>query len=101
MLDTEKTTLLDQPLDMTQIKHRRGGGGKQLAYISGKFAMDQANRIFGYGRWGYKVVNRGHLVIDEPDGGKVTMYTADVELWVAGADFTFPGAGVGIVGKPY
>lgn len=101
MLDNEKTTLLDQPLDMTRIKHRQGGGGRQLAYISGKFAMDQANRIFGYGQWGYKVVNRGQLLVDGPDGNKLTMYTADVELWVTGADFAFPGAGVGIVTKPY
>lgn len=101
MLDTEKSSLLDKPLDMSQIKHREGGGGKQLAYISGKFAMDQANRIFGYGKWGYKVVNRGQMTIDEPNGNKVIMYTADVELWVTGADFTFPGAGVGIVGKPF
>lgn len=101
MLDNEKKTLLDQPLDMTQIKHRSGGGGRQLAYISGKFAMDQANRIFGYGQWGYKVVNRGQIVIDTSDGNKVTMYTADVELQVTGTDFTFPGAGAGIVTKPY
>ncbi len=101
MFDTEKTTLLEHPLDMTQIKHRQGGGGKQLAYISGKFAMDQANRIFGYGQWGYKVVSRGHMVVDDPKNGKIEMYTADVELSVIGAAFTFPGAGVGIVGKPY
>jgi DNA repair and recombination protein RAD52 len=101
MLEVKKTSLLDQPLDMTQIKHRQGGGGRQLAYISGKFAMDQANRIFGYGQWGYKVVNRGQTVIDGSEGNKVTMYTADVELWVKGAEFAFPGAGVGIVTRPY
>ncbi len=101
MLTDEKTTLLDQPLDMTRIKHRRGAGNRQLAYISGKFAMDQANRIFGYGCWGYKVVARGHMVIDDPKRGKIDMYTADVELSVVGAAYTFPGAGVGLVTEPF
>lgn len=84
-----------------QIKERKGAGGRMLKYIKGDMAMDTANRIFGYGQWGYDVVSRGHMVIDDPKKGKIDMYTADVKLWVVGAAFTFPGGGVGIVNDPY
>lgn len=100
-LRVEQIEALSAIIHEDQIKDRPGGGGRRLKYIKADMAIDTANRIFGYGQWGYKVVSRGHIVADDPKKGKMEMYTADVELWVTGAAFTFPGGGVGIVNDPY
>ncbi len=92
---------LSSPLKEQDIKVRRGPGGLQLKYIKGSHAIETANRIFGFGQWGYKVVARGHQLIDDPKRGKIDMYTADVELSVAGSPFTFAGGGVGLVTEPF
>lgn len=92
--------MLHQPLNVSVIKHRPGGRG-MLKYIKGDTAIDTANHIFGFGQWGYKVVSRSHEVIDDDKKGKIEFYTADIELSVAGAAFSFPGDGVGIVNAPY
>lgn len=92
---------LEQPLPEHVIKHRPGPGGRQLRYISGKTAIDTANRVFGFGRWGYKVVSRSHeLMQDEKKGTVIEFYTADIELSVVGCAFPFPGDGMGIVNSP-
>ena len=93
--------MLKEPLDINAIKHRQGAGGMVLKYIKGDTAIDTANRIFGYGKWGYKVVGRGHEMVEDRKNGPTDVYTADVELYVAGAAFPFPGDGMGVVGKPY
>jgi DNA repair and recombination protein RAD52 len=52
----EQLELLRKPLDPSRVKHRLGGGGIQLAYLTGYDAIDTANRIFGEGSWGFEVV---------------------------------------------
>lgn len=84
---------LSKPLDFNSVKEREGAGGKKLKYIKTDSAIDTANRIFGYGRWGYKIVSRSK---DETPEGKA-FYTCEVELSVVGCPFTFPGDGVGVV----
>lgn len=87
----EQTDLLHQPLTAALIKQRPGPGGKQLKYITGKTAIDTANRIFGVGKWGYRVLSKSREVVGDKE-----YYTADVELYVAGCPFPFPGEGEGI-----
>ena len=41
---------LNQPLDESAIKHREQGG-RTFSYIEGWYAIDQANRVFGYDGW--------------------------------------------------
>lgn len=96
----EQLEMLGQLLDVNIIKHRPGGRG-MLKYIKGDTAIDTANRIFGFGKWGYQVVSRGHEVIEDEKKGRIEFYTADIELSVMGAAFPFPGDGVGIVTAPY
>lgn len=98
---SEVVEQLNAPLDVANIKFRQGGQGRQLKYIKGDTAIDAANRIFGFGRWGYKVLSRGHEAIQDEKKGTIEFYTADVELYVVGAAFPFPGDGVGIVTAPY
>ena len=97
----EQIDMLEASLNMSLIKHRKGGGGRQLAYITGKTAMDTANRIFGYGKWGTRVVSRDHKVITDGKKGTMEFYTCDIELDVIGATFPFAGDGVGIVTEPF
>src|SRR5713226_9924427 len=92
--------MLHAPLDASVIKHRPGARGL-LKYIKGDTAIDTANRIFGFGQWGYKVVARSHEVIQDEKKGTIEYYTADIELSVVGAAFPFPGDGVGIVTAPF
>jgi recombination DNA repair RAD52 pathway protein len=97
----EQYDLLNKAMDVSLIKHRTGGGGQQLAYIKGKTAIDAANRIFGHGRWGYKVLHRALERTTDADGHTTSeFYTADIELYVVGNPFPFPGDGVGIVIPP-
>ena len=97
----EQEELLKAPLDANRIKYRPGAGGMQLKYIKGDDAIGVANDVFGFGRWGYKVINRGHEIVEDRKNGPTDVYTADIELYVVGAAFPFPGDGVGIVSKPY
>ena len=45
---TEQIAELNKPLPKPLISNRKGTG-KMLSYIEGHDAIDQANRIFGYG----------------------------------------------------
>ena len=47
---------LEQPLDPSLVSRRDGRGNRQYDYIEGHTVIDQANRIFGYGGWGYELV---------------------------------------------
>jgi hypothetical protein len=88
----EQVRLLNEMLKEKDIKHRKGPGGKTLSYVSGDYAIATANRIFGHGKWGYTVLDRGRETT--PDGK--TLYTADVQLSVLGCPFPFPGEGEGV-----
>lgn len=101
VFNPEQEAMLKAPLDASLIKQRPGGGGRMLMYISGDTAIDAANRIFGYGRWGYKILSRSHEVITDEKKGHIEFYTADIELMVDGACYPFPGDGIGIVNAPY
>ena len=46
---------LQQPLDPNLVSRRDGRGNRQYDYIEGHTVIDQANRIFGYGGWGYEL----------------------------------------------
>lgn len=101
-LRQDQQDALNQLLHENQIKERQAGGGRKLKYIKGDTAIDAANRIFGFGQWGYKVIARSRELVNDPKKNTtIEMYTADVELSVVGASFTFPGDGCGIVNDPY
>ena len=46
---------LGQPLDPDLVSQRRGRGNRNFDYIEGHTVIDQANRIFGFGGWGYEL----------------------------------------------
>ncbi len=82
---------LGQPLDSALVSQRKGRGGKFFDYLEGHAVIDQANRIFGYGGWGYELVGDVQLrqfdTVD-PQTGEVktaSVYMAPVRVTVAGA----------------
>ena len=85
------TQALGQPLDSELVSQRRGRGNKSFDYLEGHAVIDQANRIFGFGGWGYELVGEVTLrrieTVDTQTGEvKVSLgYSAPVKVTVAGA----------------
>ena len=82
---------LGQPLDPALVSQRKGRGGKSFDYLEGHVVIDQANRIFGDGGWGYELA--GDVTIRRIESvdaktGEVSVslaYSAPVRVTVAGA----------------
>ena len=85
------TNALSQPIDPALVSQRKGRGGKVFDYLEGHAVIDQANRVFGYGGWGYELVGDVTLRrIEAVDSqtGEITVsqgYSAPVRVTVAGA----------------
>ena len=92
------TQKLSEPLDPSLVSRRKGRGNRSFAYVEGRTAIDQANRIFGFGGWGHEVV--GEVVLREIDNvdpktgevRRIRAYSATVRVNVPGAP---PRADVG------
>ena len=85
------TQALGQPLDPAIVSRRQGRGGKYYDYLEGHAVIDQANRIFGFGGWGYELVENvtlRQIETVDPQTGEVKVaqgYSAPVRVTVAGA----------------
>ena len=85
------TTALGQPLDPALVSQRKGRGGRVFDYLEGHTVIDQANRIFGYGGWGYELagdVTLRRVETVDPQTGEIrttSVYSAPVRVTVAGA----------------
>ena len=82
---------LGQPIDPAIVSRRQGRGGKFFDYLEGHAVIDQANRIFGYGGWGYELVENvtlRQIETVDPQTGEVKVhqgYSAPVRVTVVGA----------------
>ena len=81
---------LDAPLDPSLVAQRKGRAGHTFPYLPGRVAIAQANRLLGFGGWGYdlvgEVVPRDIATRDAQTGAveHATAYTATVRLTVPG-----------------
>ena len=85
------TQKLAEPLDEGLVSHRKGRGNRAFAYLEGRTAIDQANRILGYAGWGYELV--GDVALRE--GESVDPRTGEAKPWRAYAAtvrVTVPGS---------
>ena len=85
------TTKLADPLDEGLVSQRRGRKGRTFAYLEGSTVIEQANRVFGHGGWGYELV--GDVVLRE--GESVDQETGEAKPWRAYAAtvrVTVPGS---------
>ena len=78
---------LNAPLDRSLVHERKAGNGS-VSYLEGHEAINQANRIFGYGKWGMKAEPPTPISI----GGK-WLYQALVTVTVDGALFPYTDIG--------
>ena len=82
---------LARPLDQSLVSQRKGRAGRSYSYIEGHSAIDQANRIFGYGGWGYELVGGVSLreiesvVRSTGEVQSIRAYCATVRVNVPGA----------------
>ena len=82
---------LGQPLDPALASQRKGRAGRSYDYLEGHVVIEQANRIFGFGGWGYELAGDVTLrrieTVDTQTGEvKVSLgYSAPVRVTVAGA----------------
>ncbi|MXY44721.1 MAG: hypothetical protein F4Y50_11825 [Dehalococcoidia bacterium] len=82
---------LDQPIDPELVSQRKGRGGRTFDYLEGHTVIDQANRVFGFGGWGYELVGDvtlRRIETVDPRTGEVKTevgYSAPVRVTVAGA----------------
>ena len=85
------TTKLADPLDEGLVSHRRGRKGRSFAYLEGRVAIEQANKVFGHGGWGYELV--GGVTLCE--GESIDEKTGEAKPWRAYAAtvrVTVPGS---------
>lgn len=77
---------LDKPLDKRFISDRKGASGRKLRYLEGHDAIDQADRLFGYGNWGYEILACEQTIIIDPIASEPigVCYKAKVRLDVRG-----------------
>ena len=85
------TQALGQPLNPEFGSQRKGRAGRVFDYLEGHVVIDQANRIFGYGGWGYELVGDvtlRQIETVDPQTGELPVasaYNAPVRVTVAGA----------------
>ncbi len=85
------TETLSQPLDPGLVSERKGRAGRSYSYIEGHSAIDQANRIFGYGGWGYELV--GEVALREVENtDKRTGEVQSIRVYCAKVRVNVPGA---------
>ncbi len=85
------TNALEQPIDPALVSRRKGRAGRTFSYIEGHTAISEANRVFGFGGWGFELVENVSLrrieTIDHSTGEikVINAYTAPVRFTVPGA----------------
>ena len=82
---------LGQPLDPSLVSQRKGRAGRTYSYIEGHTVIDEANRVFGFGGWGYELAGdvtlREFEAVDAETGEvkRIRAYSAPVRVTVPGA----------------
>ena len=85
------TNALGQPIDPALVSQRKGRAGRTFSYIEGHVAISEANRVFGFGGWGYELladVTLREIENVDPQTGEVKRiraYSAPVRVTVPGA----------------
>ena len=85
------TQRLGEALDAGLVSQRKGRGNRSYAYLEGRTAIDQANRVFGHGGWGYELV----APVELREGESVDPRTGEAKPWrayTATVRVTVPGS---------
>ena len=89
--------LLNEELAKDDVKTRKGTGSQKLSYIASYHAINEANRIFGFGNWSTEIMHihqadrmtyekPGYKVDDAPKEMISICYTCHLKLTVRSGD---------------
>lgn len=79
MLENDVLLELAQPLDPKRVTVGRSGPLNGIKYLEGEDVIRNANRIFGYGQWGFELLSQPWIVEKGEQGNNATSY----EVWAA------------------
>lgn len=82
----DQLTKLNTPLNREEIK-TKNISGNSVSYLKGNVAIDKANRIFGPGLWGYRIVSdftTEDTGVKNGKGASIYLVSVQVELTVVG-----------------
>ena len=87
----EQRAMLDAPPPAHEVKTRKGPQGRQLSYVEGRYAIETANRVFGFAGWDRATVetrflHQGEDVDEHGNRIAVVSYMAKVKVTVWTAD---------------
>lgn len=78
---------LNEPLNPDRIVTFTKGPQQGLKYLEGHDVVANANRIFGYGNWGYRLVGQPWVIEEGAQGQNATPY----QVWAAAVEVTIAG----------
>lgn len=86
-LESEVALALAQPLDPKRVTVGNNGPLRGIKYLEGEDVIRTANRIFGYGGWGFELEGQPWVVEKGEQGNNNTPY----EVWAAHGRLTVSG----------
>jgi len=110
----ETVKLLNEELSKDDVKTREGTGKQKLSYIASYHAINEANRIFGFGDWGTEIMHihqvdkteyekKGYKQDDPPKPMVSISYTCHLKLTVTSKEGSVShediGFGNGVAGN--
>jgi DNA recombination protein Rad52 len=113
IFDADKIALMNESLSRDDVKTREGTGGQKLSYIPSYHAINEANRLFGFGGWNTEIMHihqvdktiyekKGYKQGDPPKEMISISYTCHLKLIVNGegsASHEDIGFGNGVAGN--
>jgi DNA repair and recombination protein RAD52 len=87
------TEQLKQPLDVSRVKKRQGGGGTSLSYIETHDAITRLNQVFGFGGWEFTLLNFEQFTTPK---GLIFRQTARLTVHFEGREVTREDVGIGV-----
>lgn len=88
-LESEVKLQLAQPLDPHRVTVGQNGPLQGIKYLEGEDVIRTANRIFGYGEWGFELIGQPWAVEKGEQGTRNTLY----EVWAAHGRLSVSGGG--------
>lgn len=103
MLSVQQIEQLLKPINGTRVKTRKGGGGKQLAYVEAYDIKAHMIRVFGFAGWSWDVIACDVAYALPPEGDQRNWrvgYRVIGRLTIADTGATYTEAAVGMANLP-
>ena len=103
MLSVQQIEQLLKPINGTRVKTRKGGGGKQLAYVEAYDIKAHMIRVFGFAGWSWDVLECDVAYALPPEGDQRNWrvgYKVRGRLSIHDTGATYTEAAVGMANLP-